>query len=256
MTGRAYGIRIVALWCILAQTVSTAVVAAQPTPVAAAAYQVSRGHAQQHPRATATATHKPARRPAPHRLLPLHLTLAISPTRPVSSELLHVTATLGRPLNDGRVTITWRPTVPGLSSYSCTPVRGRCVVTWSMRNAGRVTISAHWSGNHTYKPASATLYVPVARTRYTYEGMWGRDRVDPLTSVEPAIVVPRLRDARWSGRLTRFQTARPRLRLPAGRNAGRLHRPARLPRRGSGLSPLTRRTVRGGDMAVFTVSRH
>ncbi len=218
MTGRVYGLRVVALWCILAQTVSTAVTAAQPTPVAAAAYHASRGHAQQHPRATATATHKQAQRPAPHRLLPLRLTLAISPARPVSSELLHMTATLGHPLNDGRVTITWRPTVPGLSSFSCTPVHGRCVVTWSTRDAGQVTAEAHWSGNRDYKPASATLYVTVARARYTYYGMWGGDRVGPLTSVEPAITVSHLPGAAHAGHLTRFHTDDPNYRCLNGRS--------------------------------------
>jgi len=129
-----------------------------------------------------------------------------------------VRAVLTRPIGDGTITFSLLAAgnVP-LPLYRCTPRRGACAMLWSTRVRGRITLTAHWSGDRRYRPAQTTLTLAVRPARYVASGLLGRQSVGPLTQVRPTPRVDHLGDAvRTSLLLRSFRTGDPRYRCLRG----------------------------------------
>jgi len=147
----------------------------------------------------------PARKPRP--LPTLALTLTNNPALLAQFELSRVTASLARPIGDGRITVTLRRAGASIVLASCAPTRGRCDAAWSTGTIGKVTIATRWTGDRRYAPATAALTIDVRPARYTYRGTWQGAPVGPLTRI-PANDAA-LAGATLAGRLRAFRTDDP-----------------------------------------------
>ena len=156
-------------------------------------------------RARGSAAHAPARKPRP--LPTLALTLTNNPAPLAQFELSRVTASLARPIGDGRITVTLRRAGASIALASCAPTHGRCDVAWSTGTIGKVTIAARWTGDRRYAPSTAVLTIDVRPARYTYRGTWQGAPVGPLTRVPASDAA--LAGATLAGRLRAFHTDDP-----------------------------------------------
>lgn len=92
----------------------------------------------------------------------LTLTLGVTPTPTTVNSAETVSVTLSQPVSDGTVTFSSSGTATGsFSATTCTPSAGACSVTWTPSSPGTATISASWSGDNLYNPATNTAPVTV-----------------------------------------------------------------------------------------------
>lgn len=90
---------------------------------------------------------------------PISLSVTATPNPADTDQPVTVTATLSQPVNDGTVSITIAGT-----TMTCTPQAGTCTPNqqWANTSYGVYPITAHWSGDSSYGPASASAWIAVS----------------------------------------------------------------------------------------------
>ena len=155
--------KLVVLCCLATQVCLLPFTALRPGSVLAAATSAESSRESTTPHAPRGLVAAPLAPPKPrraHRPATLTLTLKSTPTAMVAYQTGKVTASLSRPVADGRLVFTMRPSALAGPVYSCTPLRGACTMTWSTRAVGSVTITARWSGDSRYGAATAAMGRP------------------------------------------------------------------------------------------------
>jgi hypothetical protein len=100
------------------------------------------------------------------RRVPETLRVVVFPDPAVLGGVGRLTATLGDPLDTGR--IVWSGAGAGgllLGPRGCRPAAGTCSVAWRPARAGQWTLAATWSGDRTHLPASASKDLTARRGR-------------------------------------------------------------------------------------------
>ena len=158
-----------------------------------------------------------------------HLTLTVttSPSPTTAGQSVTVTATFSQPISDG--TLTFAGGYNDSVNVSVTPSGGTGSIivqtgTWA---PGTYTITAGWSGDSRYDPASGSVGVTVNAPSYTYTGSYN-GTAEALTRVANQ-TVESLSDATLVGQLSNFQTNDPSAECLNGESLDVWTAPAEFP---------------------------
>ncbi len=128
---------------------------------------------------------------------PVTLALTANPGTASTTTPVTLTATIGKSVSDGTVTFTGvGPAGAVFTTTTCTPVAGVCSVVWTPTAGGAWSVSAAWSGDARYAPATASTQVTVSggQTTLMLVASPASPLVNSSTTLTATLGVPTLAD--------------------------------------------------------------